>query len=311
MSSTLKPQLQIHLCVLLWGFTAILGKLIALPAMTLVWWRMVLVVAVLACLPRVWCGLRVLPRRLIAIYAGIGLLVTMHWLTFFGAIKLANASVAVTCIALGPVFLSLIEPWIAGRRIDLREMLLGIAVVPGVALVVGGIPPDMRIGLLVGVSSALFVACFSALNKRYVERADALLVTTLELGTGAVLLTALLPWSVDGSFSPGAFVVPPPRDLALLTLLAFACTLLPFTLSLVALRKLSAFSALLAVNLEPVYAIVLAIVLLGEQRELGFSFYAGVIVILSTVFIHPWLMRRRRLVAAETLAVAEAKNFVD
>jgi len=311
MSPALKPQLQIHLCVLLWGFTAILGKLIALPAMALVWWRMALVLAVLVCLPRVWHGLRALPGKLVAIYAGIGVLVTMHWLTFFGAIKLANASVAVTCIALGPVFLSLIEPWIAGRRIDPREILLGIAVVPGVALVVGGIPSGMRIGLLVGISSALFVAGFSALNKRYVERADALLVTTLELGTGALLLSVLLPWSSNGGFDARVFAVPAPRDLALLALLAFACTLLPFTLSLVALRKLSAFSALLAVNLEPVYAIVLAIVLLGEQRELGAGFYAGVIVILSTVFVHPWLMRRRHVAAAETLAVAEVKNLAD
>ncbi|NGY06477.1 DMT family transporter [Solimonas terrae] len=311
MSSPLKPQLQIHLCVLLWGFTAILGKLIALPATVLVWWRMVLVLMVLACVPRVWRGLRALPRQLVAVYAGIGLLVTLHWLTFFAAIKLANASVAATCIALGPVFLSLIEPWVAGRRVDLREMLLGVLVVPGVALVVGGIPTGMRLGLLVGVSSALFVACFSALNKRYVERADALLVTTLELGTGAVVLTAVLPWSNGHGFSPDVFMLPAPNDLALLSLLAFACTLLPFNLSLIALRRLSAFAALLAVNLEPVYAILLAIAVLGEQRELGISFYAGVVVILSTVLLHPWLMRSRRIPAAATLAVAEAKNLVD
>lgn len=311
MSSPIKAQLQIHFCVLLWGFTAILGKLIALSAVTLVWWRMTLVVAVLIFLPRVWRGLRALSGQLIAIYAGIGVLVTLHWLTFFAAIKLANASVAVTCIALGPVFLSLIEPWIAGRRMDLREMLLGIAVVPGVALVVGGIPSDMRLGLWVGVSSALFVACFNSLNKRHVERADALLVTTLELGTGAVLLTLLLPWSGGDGFSLDVFAWPTRHDLILLLILAFACTLLPFTLALVALRRLPAFSALLAVNLEPVYAILLAITLLGEQRELGASFYVGVVVILSTVFVHPWLMRGRHAPAAETLAISEAKNLVD
>src|SRR3546814_8237135 len=91
MSSPIKAQLQIHCCVLLWGFTAILGKLIALPAMTLVWWRMALVVATLILLPRIWRGLRALSWQLIAIYAGIGVLVTLHWLTFFAAIKLANA----------------------------------------------------------------------------------------------------------------------------------------------------------------------------------------------------------------------------
>lgn len=311
MSPPIKAQLQIHVCVLLWGFTAILGKLIALPAMTLVWWRMTLVVSALILLPRIWRGLRAMSWSLIAIYAGIGVLVTLHWLTFFAAIKLANASVAVTCIALGPVFLSLIEPSIAGRRIDRREILLGIAVVPGVALVVGGIPHDMRLGLASGVLSALFVAGFNALNKRYVERADALVVTTLELGSGALLLTLLLPWSAAAGFSLAVFALPSTHDLILLLLLSFACTLLPFTLALVALRKLPAFSALLAVNLEPVYAILLAIALLGEQRELGASFYIGVVAILSTVFIHPWLMREPHAPAPESLAVSEAKNLVD
>src|SRR3546814_2217127 len=99
MSSPIKAQLQIHCCVLLWGFTAILGKLIALPAMTLVWWRMALVVATLILLPRIWRGLRALSWQLLDISAGIGVLVTLYWLSLFAAIKLANASVAVTCIA--------------------------------------------------------------------------------------------------------------------------------------------------------------------------------------------------------------------
>lgn len=310
-SSPIKAQLQIHFCVLLWGFTAILGKLIALSAIKLVWWRMTLVVVALLSLPRIWRGLRALSWQLIATYAGIGVLVTVHWLTFFGAIKLANASVAVTCIALGPVFLSLIEPWISGQRMDLREILLGVAVVPGVALVVGGIPSDMRLGLWVGISSALFVACFNALNKRYVERADALLVTAMELGTGALLLTLLLPWTADGGFNLGVFALPPRQDLMFLLVLAFACTLLPFTLALIALRRLPAFAALLAVNLEPVYAILLAIAVLGEQRDLGARFYVGVVVILSTVFLHPWLMRGRHTPVPQALAVSEAKNVVD
>src|SRR3546814_8999906 len=115
---------------------------------------------------------------------------------------------------------------------EVREILLGIAWVPGVALVVGGIPSGMRSGFWVGVLSALFVACFSAFNKRHVERADALLVTTLELCTGALLLTLLLPWSAGDGFSLGVFAVPARHDLILLLILAFACTLLPFTLAL-------------------------------------------------------------------------------
>jgi len=286
---------QIHFCVLLWGFTAILGKLITLPALALVWWRMLIVVAVLLALPWVWRGLARMPPRLVLAYAGIGVLVALHWLTFYGAIKLANASVAATCIALAPVFLALVEPLVARRRFDWRELLIGVAVVPGVALVVGGIPAAMRQGVVVGIVSALLVALFGSLNKRLVEQADPLPVTCVELGAGTLFLTGLaLLWPGAGS----SFAVPGGSDAVLLLVLALACTLLPFALSLVALRHLSAFSAQLAVNLEPVYAVVLAIVLLGEQHELGRAFYLGVAIIVGAVFIHP-LLAARQTVARE------------
>lgn len=288
MTPTTKAYWQMHFCVLLWGFTAILGKVITLPAMALVVWRMAIVALALLLVPRVWRGLRALPPRLWLVYSGIGTLVALHWLTFYGAIKLANASVAVTCIALATVFVPMVEPWITGRRFEPRELLLGVAVVPGVALVVGGVPDGMRMGIVVGTISAMLVALFGSLNKRYVERADPLTVTGLELGAGGLvlaLLTPLLPWFGSPLVIPGAM------DMIWLLVLALACTLLPFALSLVALRHLSAFSAQLAVNLEPIYAIVLAIVLLGEQHELGGMFYAGVVVILAGVFVHPLLSR--------------------
>lgn len=283
-----RALLQIHFCVLLWGFTAILGKLISLGALPLVWWRMGIVTAALLLVPRVWRGLLGLSGRLWLAYAGVGAVVSLHWLTFYGAIKLANASVAATCIALAPVFLAVVEPFIAGRKFVARELLLGVAVVPGVALVVGGLSPQMRLGALVGGLSALLVAVFGALNKRLVEEADPLVVTCVEMGTGALFLTLLTPLLPrEGPLFP----VPGLEDTLLLLLLAIGCTLVPFVLSLIALRHLTAFGAQLVVNLEPVYAIVLAIPLLGEQRELGLSFYAGVAIILAAVFAHPLLER--------------------
>lgn len=307
MSPTTKAQWQMHFCVLLWGFTAILGKAITLGAMALVVWRMALVAAALLLVPRVWRGLAALPARLWAIYAGIGTLVALHWLTFYGAIKLANASVAVTCIALATVFVPMVEPWLTGKRFEPRELLLGAAVVPGVAMVVGGVPGGMRAGIVVGTISAILVAIFGALNKRYVERADPLTVTALELGAGGLvlaLLTPLLPWFGTPLVLPGA------RDALLLFVLAMACTLLPYALSLVALRHMSAFSAQLAVNLEPIYAIVLAILLLGEQKELGGLFYAGVAIILAGVFAHPLLSRQpAHKPEPANLAAAESKSL--
>src|SRR5690606_7249948 len=283
MTPVAKARLQIHFCVMLWGFTAILGKLISLAALPLVLWRMGLVVAALALVPRVWRALRALPMRLAAAYSGIGVLVALHWLTFYGAVKLANASVAATCMALATVFVAIVEPRIVGGRFSFRDLALGVAVVPGVALVVGGVQEGMRIGVAVGVLSALLVSIFGSLNKRLVAEADPLAVTALELGAGAVALAALSPrfGSVFPDLASDPFVLPDARDTVLLVTLALACTLLPFALSLVALRHLSAFATQLAVNLEPVYAILLAIPLLGEQRELTALFYIGVAVILA------------------------------
>ena len=284
-----KALLQIHACVVIWGFTAILGKLISLPAFALVWWRMLIVVAALALLPAFWRAVRVLDRRTVAIYAGIGVVVAAHWVTFYGAIKLANASVAATCMGVAPILVSIVEPWVTGRRFEWRELAIGVAAVPGVALVVGGTPGGMRIGIVVGIVSALLVAVFGALNKRYVERADPLAVTGIELAAGTAFLTliALLLQGGQGTHLP----LPGVRDAALLLTLSLACTLFPFALSLVALRQLSAFSAQLAISLEPVYAVLLAIVLLGEQRELGPQFYLGLAIILGSVFAHVALRR--------------------
>jgi drug/metabolite transporter (DMT)-like permease len=310
MTPTAKAYWQIHFCVLLWGFTAIIGKLITMPALPLVWWRMGLVVLALALVPRVWRGLRAMPPRLVLAYAGVGVLVGLHWLTFYGAIKLANASVAATCMALATVFTALVEPKLAGRRFSRRELALGIAVLPGVALVVGGIPDEMRIGVAVGALSALFVAFFGSLNKRLVERGDPLTVTAVELGAGTLALTLLAPVMplVFPAFAGALFALPSLHDAGYLLVLAFACTLFPFALSLVALRHMSAFAAQLAVNLEPVYAIVLAIVLLSEQHELTPRFYLGVAVILAAVLVHPLISRPRRIAHPETLATSEAKD---
>ena len=309
MSPISKAQLQIHFCVLLWGFTAIFGRLITLPALALVLWRMLIVVAVLALLPSVWRSLRAMPLRLIAAYAGIGLLVALHWLTFYAAIKLANASVGATCMAVGPVFLAVVEPLIARSRFDPRELVLGLLVIPGVVLVVGGVPQTMQLGLAIGIVSALLVALFSALNKRLVEHADPLTVTGIELGAGAMLLVALAPFLPhDGPMFP----LPDLHDGLLLLALAIGCTLLPYSLALKALRQLSAYSVQLATNLEPVYAILLAIPLLGEQRELSPSFYAGVAVILLSVLVHPLVARKsRRLEHADMLGAAESKGLAD
>jgi drug/metabolite transporter (DMT)-like permease len=283
-----RAWLQLHFCVVLWGFTAIFGRLISLPALPLVWWRMALVGVAMLAIPKFWRGLRGVPFRQIAIYAGIGVLVALHWLTFYGSIKLSNASVGATCMALMSVMMAFVEPLIVRRRFDPRELLFGLAVIPGVLLVVGGTLVAMRLGIAVGVLSALILCVFGALNKRYIGRADALTVTGIEMGAGALFLTVVGPLLPAGEV---LFAIPSQRDILLLLALSMGCTLLPFTLGLIAMRQLSAFSTALALNLEPVYAIILAIVLLDEQRELTWPFYLGVAIILAVVLLHAKMMQ--------------------
>lgn len=288
MSPTRKAHLQIHFCVVLWGFTAIFGRLISLPALPLVWWRMTLVAVILACVPRVWREWRRMPPRLLAAYGGIGCLIALHWLTFYGSIKLSNASVGATCMALAPVFLSIVEPLLVRRPFNIRELLLGVVMIPGVVMVIGGVPGGMRAGIALGILSALLVAVFGTLNKRLVHHGDALAVTAIELAAGALLLTVFGPLLM-----PPVFQWPTQHDALLLVVLAVGCTILPFTLALIALRHITAFAAQLAVNLEPVYAILLGSALLQEHRELDPLFYAGVAIILGAVLTYPLVVREQ------------------
>lgn len=308
---------QIHFCVLLWGFTAILGKLITLPALPLVWWRMLLVTMALALLPRVWRGLAALPARTRMAYAGIGMLVALHWLTFYGAIKLANASVAATCMAFATPMTAMIEPLLTRQRFRPGDLALGLLSLPGIWLVVGGVPEGMHVGIAVGLVSAFFVATFGSLNKRMVDAGDPLTVTALELGTGTLLLTLLAPLmpTLVPAFAGSLLVLPSLPDMLWLLLLALACTLLPYALYLVALRHLSAFTAQLSVNLEPIYAIVLAAILFGEQQELHARFYLGVAIILAVVFAQGLLASRRKPGPAdehvEMLGISESRQLVE
>ena len=289
MNAHRRALIELHICVVLWGFTAILGKLITLPATQLVWWRMLLVTIALACFPRVWRALRVIPPRQMLVFAGIGGVVALHWLAFYGSVKLANASVAATTMALAPAVTALIEPAITGARFERHNLLLGILVIPGVALVVGGIPDSMHLGFWVGVISAALAALFNALNKRYLGHHDAMAVTWLELGAGFVVLAAIAAFAApDGA----GVVLPSVRDGAWLLVLAILCTLIPFAVSLATLRHLSAFTAQLAINLEPVYAILIAVTFLGEARELDGMFFLGVAIVLAAVFGHGWLQTR-------------------
>jgi drug/metabolite transporter (DMT)-like permease len=298
LNSAAKATLQIHFCVVAWGFTAILGKLISLPALPLVWWRILIVVAVLGMLPRVWNSFRAMSNRHVASFAGVGVLVALHWLTFYGVINLSGAAVAAISIALSTVFVAPIETWLTGVSLRARDLFLGMVMLPAVALMTGGMPHEMRVGMVVGIVSAISLALFTALNKRLIRDHDPLAVTAIELGAGLLALTLLapvMPWipRVSEAFAGSLLTLPESRDLVLLLVLSLFCTLLPFALSLLALRHVSAFSAQIAYNLEPIYTIMLAVVLLEDCLEQTPKFYFGVMIILSAIALHTIVNRKK------------------
>ena len=278
---------MMHACVLLWGLTAILGKLISIAALPLVLWRLVLVLGCLALLPACWRGLRGLSAAQWGRAALAGVFVSLHWWTFYAAIKLANASVAVACMAVTPIFLSVLEPWLTKRPFRALELALGALAMPGVWLVVGGSPPEMNLGVAVGLLSSLLVAMFSTLNKTLARDVDPFTLTAIEFGAGALLLLGI------GLLLPPPTWWPEPRDWLWLSLLASACTLVPFVLAILAMRSLSAWAVHLVINLEPVYAIALAVLFLGEGAELQPPFYWGTALLILVTFVSARLSRAR------------------
>jgi drug/metabolite transporter (DMT)-like permease len=290
MTDKLRAYFHLHFCVFLWGFTAILGKLITLQALPLVWWR------VLLCCATLWFFTRRtvlrMPRAVFLRLFGIGLLVGLHWLCFYGAIKLSNASVAVTTMAATAIFSALCEPLILRRRIKWYELALGIFILPGMALVVGNIDLEMRLGFAVGIVSAFLAAVFTALNKKVLDGPSPpppLAMSFSELFGGVALTSAVLPLLAWQGGGPA--LMPQGWDWLWLLILAWACTLLPYYLTLRAMRHISAFAINLTLNLEPVYGVVLAGLIFREDKDLNTGFYIGVAIILLAVFGHPFLKK--------------------
>jgi len=290
MTNTQRAYLEIHIAVLFFGFSAILGDLISLSATVLVWWRVLLASLGLFVLLRFGQALKGIPKEKIALFMGIGVLTGLHWMTFFGAIKLSNPSVTLICMATATFFTSFIEPFLLKRPFVWYEIALGAIIIPGMALIVGGIPEDMLIGVGVGLFSAFLAAFFGTLNKKYIQDADPMSISFLELSSAwifvSVCLIGFTIYGLDFAFWPVGL------DWLYLSILAFLCTTLAYVLTMRSLRYLSAFVVSLSINLEPIYGILIAFFFLDDSQELDSRFYIGCLVILAAVFLYPVIKRR-------------------
>ena len=294
MNVRIKSLLFLHLAVFLWGFTAILGKAISYGSFLLVWHRMVLAAVIYFCLPSVWRGVRKLPTRQVAAVMGIGLVVCAHWLAFYGSIKLGNsASITLACLGSNSFFTAILEPLL--NRVSFRpiEIILGVLVMAGLGLIYHALPaaagPEIHypLAIITGVFSAFLAALFTVLNGKVVQQATTLSIAALEMLAGAIMLSILVPFlaNTQASLWPGFDPSHGQYDLLWVLLLVVVCTNLTFYLGTHALRELSAFTANVTVNLEPVYGIVLGAVIFHENRQLNLWFYLGTALILLAVVL--------------------------
>ena len=300
MSPKQRAFLELHCAVLLWGFTAILGQKIQLAAFVLVWWRLAITCGVIASFVNLRKTISALPRDLIKKYFFVGCIVTAHWLLFYSAIKLANASVALICLSTTSIMASIAEPLMTGKKIKLYELSLGIIIIPAMIFIAGKLPSSMNLGIFIGLLSAVLVVFFSILNKKLVSEADAMTITFLELGGGLIMLTLLMPFyfmiDTSATFMPQSGI-----DWVYLVLLSVLCTNIAYWLGVRSLRQLSAFATSLTVNLEPLYGIALAVILLKENKQLPTSFYYGGGIIVFAVLLYPFLRSKFETVVGEEL----------
>jgi drug/metabolite transporter (DMT)-like permease len=283
-----KALLQLHVFVFLAGLTGPLGFLIKLNGLVLVFYRILMTVIILLILTFFRKNIQSYNLKTKLSLLGTGAIIALHWVCFYQSIKLANVSIALVCFSSTSLFSSLIEPLWKHAKIQWSEILIGALSLLGILLIFH-FDTQFRMGIIVGLFSALFAAIFSIINKQFTNHIDVQTIQSYEMTGGLLFLFPfVLLVGFNTGFSPIG-LVPTSMDWFWLSILAIACTVWSTHLMLSSLKHISAFTLNVTLNLEPVYGIILAFILFKEQKQLGLSFYAGIICIIISVFIQ---MRR-------------------
>lgn len=280
-----KALIQLHVAVFLAGFTAILGKLITLNEGLLVWYRLLITVVTLGFILYIRKEWQPVSRKDLWAIAGVGVIVALHWVSFYGSIKYANVSVALVCFSATGFFTAFFEPIILRSRLSWVNVALGILAIMGIYIIFD-FHPQYKLGIIFGLFSAMGSSLFPIFNKELLRRVPARILTFYELGGGLLALTVIVPFYLMQF--PAAYYLPTGYDWGWLLVLAWLCTVLSFNLQLNALKKLSAFTSNLTYNLEPVYGIILAFIFFHENEQLNRQFYLGLIFILLAVLLQMW-----------------------
>ncbi len=290
--TTSTDYFKLHFIVLLWGFTAILGKLVAIPAVEMVFYR-TLLAAVGMCVVMVYMktSFRLSNTDFWKIFL-TGFIVAAHWLTFFISGRVANASVSLVGFATGSLWTALIEPLVKKKKIQTIEVGLGLVVLTGLYIIFS-FDFEYPLGLLLGIASGLTMALFAVINSTFVSRIHPFTITFYEM-TGACVATALFfpiyqnLWSEDHQLH----LIPSWADWIYIAAMAWACSVYAYSVALNLMKKISVFLISLTLNLEPVYGIVMAVLIFGDSEKMTFNFYIGTAVILCAVLSYPLLKGR-------------------
>jgi len=281
----LKNQLHLHFIVFIWGFTAILGALISIDAVPLVWYRVLLASVAL------FLFLKVRKVRFTENWADLiklafgGLLVALHWVTFFHAIKISTVSTTLITLSSSAFFVVLIKPFFERKKFQIYELLLALLAILGFVIIFKS-ETVYSTGILIALASAFLVALFSVLNSRFIQKYSGSKIAFYELFFAWIILSIVL--LVDGKISMNLFQVSG-SDWIYLIVLALICTAYPFVVATNLLKKMSPFTIVLTNNLEPVYGIILALIIFGDKEMMSTEFYVGALVILSCVLLNGWI----------------------
>ncbi|WP_424494699.1 DMT family transporter [Salinimicrobium sp. GXAS 041] len=294
----LKSYLHFHLIVFIWGFTAVLGALISIEAVPLVWYRM-LTASVLIFFWILWKKKKFrLSRKTLRILVIAGVVIALHWLTFFGAIKASNVSITLGMLSTGAFFTSIMEPIFYKRKVIWYEILFGIVVMLGLYIIFQ-VETEYLSGIILALISAFLSAVFALINGKLAQKEDATVISFYELFTGALAITLyLLIITFTGDSKSGfsaAFFEISPADIWYLFILASVCTAYAFIAAVAVMKHLSPYTVMLTTNLEPVYGILLAFLIFGSEEKMDPGFYYGALIILSTVILNGILKTRRKI----------------
>lgn len=293
--------LLLHFTILIWGFTGILGKWIQLPVSHIVLLRVIIGVAGLlgyALVTRIPLDPRTPELRN---YLLTGLIIAAHWITFYGSIKMSSASIAAACLSTSTLFTALLEPFWFKRKVLAYEVVLG-AVVIAALLLIFGLETRHRWGIVVAVVSAFLSAWFNIINGVLVKRDNAVRIGFYEMLS---VLGVMYIWTIAEGALPLPLWKLPARDAWGLLALGLVCTTFAFISGIAVMKQLTPFTVMLAVNLEPVYTILIALYLWPETERMRPGSYIGIGLILACLFVNGWLQRRDRLRGGGAVVLTE------